>query len=75
MNNEPFNPFAPVSCQQAAANLRTILGLAVHGPLVSEMIRSLDKCPGVGCPGQPTVVVVRSATERYEQDMVLALLN
>jgi len=75
MSNTPFNPFAPVSCQQAASNLRAILGLAAFGPHVSEMLRSLDKCNGAGCPGHPTISVVAAAAEKHSQDVVLALFN
>ena len=75
----PFNPFAPVSCAAAAAQVRLVLGLASLGPNVATMLASLDACPGGACPGHPMIAVVSGSLARHEQDReeiaVLALLN
>jgi hypothetical protein len=73
-----FNPNAMITCADAAAEIRVVIGAACLCPHVASMLRDLDKCQGA-CSGHLRLDIIQGAIAREALDMaetaVLALLN
>jgi len=74
----PDNPFKsmlePITCHQAAVEIRKLYGILAHGPTLGAIVASLEGCQD-GNHVQPRAAFTGFAAEAALQDSILALCN